>query len=97
MNIRRTRKSRFLSLFAFCRGVEGSLVIWGFFYIYFFYIYLINFQLDGDVPIEIREIRIKKGTENLMRGGENRASEWLWVTVSPKKKPVERKKKKGSY
>lgn len=34
-----------------------------------------NFPLDGDVPIEIREIRIEKDIENLMRGGENRASE----------------------
>lgn len=86
MDIRRTRKSRFLSLFAFCRGVEGSLIFWGFFYIYFFYIYLINFLLDGDVPIEIREIRIKKDTENLMRGGENRASERLWVCHGVTKK-----------
>lgn len=71
MNKRRTRKSRFLSLFPFYRGVKegrGSLGILVFFIYIFFYIYLINFLLDGDVPIEIREIRIKKDTENLMRG-----------------------------
>lgn len=35
-----------------------------YFFYSFFYIYLINFLLDGDVPIENREIQIKKDTEN---------------------------------
>lgn len=50
----------------------------------------------GDVPIEIREIRIKKGHRKFdeREGKIGRVSDCGCVTVSPKKKPVERKKKK---
>lgn len=61
MNKGRTQKSRFCPCLLFYRGVGGWLV---FYFLFFYIFFLINFLLDGDVPMENREIRIKKDTEN---------------------------------